>query len=183
MPISTREFSKAILEAYRLLEVNKVTEPHVPIKEIAKKLLIEVIPYFVGDNVSGILISKGDNATIGYNPNDPDVRQRFTIAHELGHYILHRKEKITSEQLFVDRDFIVKYRSTSKYTDSELLQEQQANAFAAAILMPERLIRKELRKKDYETLNEAQVIGKLADVFKVSEIAMTYKMTNLNIEF
>lgn len=182
MRLSTREFNKSVYEAFLLLSKHNIRQPHVPIKQIAESFSIDVIPYYFGDNVSGVLIAKGDVATIGYNPNEPEVRQRFTIAHELGHYVLHRKSKSPGEQLFVDRDFLVKYRSSYKYSEAEYLQEQQANAFAAALLMPESLIHKELRKKEYESVSEIDLIDVLAKLFRVSNVAMTYRLSNLNID-
>src|SRR5207244_4499292 len=65
-------------------------------------------------------------------------RRRFTIAHELGHWSLHR-----------DAEQAVYCRSTSidpTYADARPLlplAEEQANAFAAALLMPARLLRNE----------------------------------------
>jgi Zn-dependent peptidase ImmA (M78 family) len=126
-------------------------------------------------------MAKGTSGTIAVNPNDPEVRRRFTIAHELGHFILHRKNSASSEQLFIDRDFLVKYRSSNKYTPADYEQEQQANAFAAALLMPEEFVYAELAKIDYDDLSEIELINALAEVFEVSPTAMTYRLANLYI--
>ena len=61
--------------------------------------------YPLGDDVSGLLSIENGVGTIGYNQTEPKVRKRFTIAHELGHFELHRDKS----DLFVDKQFI--YRS------------------------------------------------------------------------
>ena len=77
-------------------------------------------------------------ALLSYNPNGSLVRQRFAITHEIGHFVLHKKQ--ASEKIFVDKDFLVKYRNSKSYSSSEHRDEQAANAFAAELLMPENLI-------------------------------------------
>lgn len=151
----------------------------IDVKKIAELLGVSVIPYDFGDEMSGVLVLKNDKGTIGFNKDHSITRQRFTIAHELGHYILHRKNH---NDVFVDRDFIIMYRRNCKYSESELLQEQEANAFAAAILMPEPLIEQELKNNNYySTLSELELIEKLARTFKVSAPAMTFRLNNLHV--
>ncbi|MEC4094016.1 ImmA/IrrE family metallo-endopeptidase [Myroides odoratimimus] len=87
-------------------------------------------------------------------------RQRFTIAHELGHYFLH-KEKNTS---FEDTTF---FRG-AKINPIEFA----ANEFASAILMPEDLIK--------ELISEGiRELGELAEEFGVSASAMKYRLEKL----
>ena len=74
----------------------------VRIEEIAKMRGLKIVPYPLGDDVSGLLAIQDGKGTIGYNQNEPKVRRRFTIAHELGHYELHRDKS----DLFVDKEFI-----------------------------------------------------------------------------
>src|SRR5688572_7924209 len=77
----------------------------VKIEEIAKSRGLSVVPYPLGADVSGILSIKNGIGTIGYNQEEPKVRRRFTIAHEFGHYELHKDQS----ELFIDKQFI--YRS------------------------------------------------------------------------
>lgn len=104
-------------------------------------------------------------------------RQRFTLAHELGHYVLHRSLIGAG----VDDD--TKYRSTSAgefyNTDIDHLHERQANSFAATVLMPESLLRSEFGK-----LNDTDVQGKvnaLCSKFQVSRSAMEWRLKNLGL--
>ena len=158
-------------QASHLISKNKITIPPIPVIDIAKKLSLEVIPYNLGDSASGILVIEDNKGTIGYNPNEPEVRQRFTIAHEIGHFILHH-QKNESDSVFVDRDFLVKkYRSANNYNTAEFRQEQQANTFAAELLMPQNLILAELKKEDYTNLSETE----LEDLKKIIDIELQKK--------
>src|SRR5476651_1876289 len=77
----------------------------IDVKAIAKALGLKVIAYDLGEGVSGLLAIQEGIGTIGYNPTEAEVRVRYTIAHELGHYDLHRDKS----DLFVDKQLI--YRS------------------------------------------------------------------------
>lgn len=133
------------------------------------------MPYNLGDEVSGILAINDGKGTIGYNLQHSKGRQRFTVAHELGHYVMHGK---TKKELFVDKDYIVKFRSNKKYSLTEIKQEKEANAFAAALLMPKELVFKELYRE--QGLTENELIEFLAKRFEVSVPAMTYRISDLN---
>ena len=61
----------------------------IPINDIAKMQGLAVQAFDFGDDVSGVLVVKDGKGTIGYNPQESIVRKRFTIAHELGHFLLH----------------------------------------------------------------------------------------------
>lgn len=181
MPLSNSDLTRVELEASQLILKCKIKKCPIPVKDIAKELGLDVVPYDLGEGVSGALIIKMGKGFIGYSPSDSKVRQRFTIAHELGHYVLHNNLK--SEQLFVDKDFIVKYRSENSYTPLELKHEQEANAFAAGLLMPRDLVLVELQKKTMLKLSEYKVINALARIFDVSVPAMTFRLTNMNATF
>lgn len=163
--------------ASRLLSKFNIKYAPIPIKKIIKKLDIKLNSFDLGDDVSGVLVIENNCPRIGYNPSESNVRQRFTLAHELGHFMLHCTKK--QNGLFVDSTKVMFRRQGS--TPLELRQERQANAFAAAILMPENLIQTEYTKlnenKNY--LTDDTIVKKLSSIFKVSEIAMTYRLMNL----
>ena len=110
-----------------------------------------------------------DKYEILINKNDAKVRQRFTIAHELGHYFLH-KEYLKSEEILID----IMYR-TVEMTDNEddKKREREVDYFAGAILMNRTLLR-----KAYE---ENHSIQELADIFNVSVSAMTVRLDILGL--
>lgn len=75
---------------------------------------------------------------IDLNINDPEVRQRFSLAHELGHYLFHKKligDGVSDSPAFRSPDPSV-YRNTPL----EQHHETQANQFAANLLMPKELV-------------------------------------------
>ena len=101
--------------------------------EIAKTMGLSVhLAKFSDENTAGILRIDGENASIFVRSTDSPNRQRFTVAHELGHYVLHRRE----ESDFVDTDISVAFlRRSDGDSESDRARrrrETQANLFAAA---------------------------------------------------
>lgn len=89
---------------------------------------------FEGKDISGFL-KRGENGEFGITINSQDHpnRQRFTIAHEIGHYILHHH--LIGEGIFDNRAFRA---SGNQHKNPSITQQQEteANRFAASILMP-----------------------------------------------
>lgn len=150
----------------------------IPIFEIAEKCKVKIKPYNLGDDISGVLVINKGEGTIGVNPLHPKVRQRFTVAHELGHYLLHVNKK---KDLFVDKGFKVHFRDQQS-SFGVIKKEQEANAFAAAILMPENLLQQKIAELDLDLADES-AIKYLAQLFDVSPLAMTIRISNLRMTF
>ncbi|GAA4459312.1 hypothetical protein GCM10023189_32820 [Nibrella saemangeumensis] len=164
--------------ACSILQKLDIGEIPIPVELIAERRGLQIRPYDLGTNVSGVLFLREGVGIIGYNPNDSYVRQRFTIAHELGHYELHRAEG----ELFVDKVDQAKqvYMRNEDSASGEFKQEREANAFAAAILMPENLLFSELKKIQFD-LNDEAALKELAKQFNVSLPAITYRLSNLGL--
>lgn len=160
-------------KAEKLLSELKMTKVPINPEVCAHKLNVKVDASLLDDDISGIFVAEGDEYYIIYNQFESLVRQRFTIAHELGHYILHKSSK-----LFVDRKQKSLYRNSTS-TTGENLKEREANAFAAALLMPKGCIEHEIAKLS----DEVDVVDVLAEKFKVSKIAMSFRLSNLGYEF
>jgi Zn-dependent peptidase ImmA (M78 family) len=139
------------------------------------KLTMQAAPY--GENVSGMLIVKGDRGAIGYNSAHARVRQRFTISHEIAHFLLHAKKGAKS-QLFIDRHVTFR-RDESSATGADH-DEVEANQLGAALLMPKGLIQDELKKDDLD-LDDEEAIDLLAKRFQVSMAAMSNRLANLGM--
>ncbi len=121
-------------------------------------------------DISGLLILKNDNTYILYNENENIRRQKFTIAHELGHFYLHK-----DSQMFVDTEKIL-YRNNES-NKGEIKKEIEANCFAASLLMPEHFINDEIKKLNKDiTIDDIEI---LAETFDVSIQAMTFRLANL----
>src|SRR5262249_6216347 len=123
------------------------------------------------DGVSGALIRKGkDSVIIGVNSAHHSNRQRFTIAHEIGHYALHKGCK-----LHVDQDFRINWRADNSSTRNSH-EEVEANRFAAELLMPVFLIARDLLRFDDV---DDDTVRWLSRRYKVSSQAMQIRLTNL----
>jgi len=161
-------------KARDLLQAAGVDTAPVPVKKIAASLhaTIKYEPFQGG--LSGMLHRDGQHTLIGVNALHPKVRQRFTIAHELGHLLMHRNEK-----LHVDSRFPVALRnevSSLAIDDREI----EANQFAAELLMPEELLDRDIAALPTE-LEVDEAISRLAKRYIVSVQAMTLRLTALRI--
>lgn len=168
-----------------LLQRYSVTQPPVPIEKIATGEGAAIARNaFDGPQSGFALRSASGEKVIGVNAANSDLRQRFTIAHELGHLLLHEGDLILDYAVrthFRGDNVRVNFRDheSSLATNSE---EIEANRFAAEILMPRDMIFREARKLlQAEDLSQAAFTKKLADVFKVSAEAMGYRLVNLTI--
>lgn len=92
-----------------------------------------------------------------------DVRARFTIAHELGHYFLHIKDDA--------RQIVTSFRR------GQSPRETAANKFAAELLMPKNLIKEEYAKM------VIPVSDTLAKKFEVSKPAMRIRLDSLGLMY
>src|SRR5690606_21568604 len=101
------------------------------------------------------------------------ARRRFTIAHELGHLVLHRGTAV-----HVDDSFRFNLRSPRSSTADDV-EVIEANAFAANLLMPAVWLRNDL-KDDTIDLNAEDEVRLLADRYQVSAQAMMLRLTSLD---
>jgi Zn-dependent peptidase ImmA (M78 family) len=165
--------------AFELLNGARLMKAPVDLDKVLATVGIKAEAADLGEDVSGLLAINNGRGVIAYSEDQSRQRQRFTVAHELGHFLLHRTEG--KDTVFLDKDFIVKYRSNKGYTEIEMRQEQEANTFAAELLMPKALIFNELGKPEIQRLAENELIERLAQIFEVSVPAMTFRLSNLNI--
>ena len=138
-----------------------------PIEEVAHRLKIKVSKAPSAD-FSGLLIRKDGHALIGINSGEAPTRQRFTIAHELGHFFLHPQ-----------KDAFVDFRKEVSRGEVRSPRERQADMFAAALLMPRQSLLKEFKRMAKEGLAE-NTIEVLAKHYAVSEDAMRIRLINLS---
>lgn len=144
----------------------KLTPP-INLLTICDDLNIKVKEVDFDDDVSGMLAKK----TIYLNSNIHENRKRFTLAHELGHYLVHKKQDNSYKGV----------RFRSEYIASqEKNEEREANHFASLLLMPKRFIEEELKKT--KEISE-EFIFDLAKKYKVSSIAMTIRLEKMGYCF
>lgn len=158
-----------------LLRRHGVNGPPVDVEALALAEGLKVLYQALEDHVSGVLV-RGDNipSTIGVNAHHHPNRQRFTIAHELAHHILHPNmpSVIVDEHLFFFRE-----DSASSKIDP---LEVEANAFAATLLMPTKMLVPDLRGPRINAHDEIAV-RRLAMRYRVSQQALTIRLMDLHL--
>lgn len=154
--------------AAELLAEADVTTPPVPIERVAKAAGFRLIKERLETDFSGFYVMQAGTPTIGVNVFHPSVRQRFTVAHELGHAKLHANDHY-------DREFRRDPNSATA-TDPE---EIDANAFAAELLMPASWI--EQRWSEATDLLDNDWVVRTAREFGVSTQSLLYRIENLGL--
>lgn len=154
----------------RLLE--GLDGPPVDVEALAASLGAEVRAFRLERDVSGVLYRERDRKVIVVNVAHAPARRRFTIAHELGHLLLH-----PGEPVHVDQGLRINLRDAASATAEEV-DEIEANAFAANLLMPAEWLRQDVSEKgiDLEDTNE---VKRLADRYGVSAQAMLVRLASL----
>lgn len=159
----------------RLLEEQGILAAPVAVAAIATSLGIRVQYEPAEEDLSGFLLRdlSYQKTLIGVNQSHPPNRQRFTIAHELGHFLLHEQEK-----LHVDRRFQVKLRDGNS-SKGENEEEKEANLFAAELLMPMQFLQQDLAEVEALDLEGDATISELAKKYEVSAQAMAFRLAYL----
>ena len=125
------------------------------------------------EDIFGAIIRREGNVVIAVNPSQHPNRQRFTIAHELGHFFCHYQDTME----YVDTDFRVNWRN-SVSSEGVDWKEIEANRFAAELLMPESLLRDDVNEW---CVLDREAIQHLASQYKVSRLAMHFRLINLGL--
>ena len=160
-----------------LLQKHGIKRPPVDVHGLALKLGIRVQMAPTNDDLSGFLLrdpSSGETV-IGVNSTHSRARQRFTIAHELGHFHLHQ-----GEALHVDRrgsGFEIHTRN-ARSKDGSDPKEIEANAFAGELLMPAMFLDEDVLVQGAIDVSDEQKVRRLADRYQVSTTAMSIRLTN-----
>lgn len=160
--IASREWN-SISKEYQ--EIIKKYQESFPIKvgQIAKDLNLVVKSATLRAGVSGEIRKVGDSYVIRINRHDVKERQRYTLAHEIAHFLLHRDEIGDG---IVDT---VLYRS--RLSDAK---EAEANRLAADILMPWEKLSSYYQK--HTNLEKVEKLEKVAADLEVSTTALKYRL-------
>jgi Zn-dependent peptidase ImmA (M78 family) len=135
------------------------------------------------EDIIGEISFEGHSPIVRINPkqNSYEPCRRFTLAHEIGHYCLHRSK---SRRGFVDSQETMS--RTASYWDT---LESEANNFAAQLLMPKALMLSEsqnvidgYRKRNkVPSMPSSEFVQEMASRFQVSNKAMEYRLQSLDI--
>ncbi len=118
---------------------------------------IKSIPYHFRKNIDGINFNDNGVIVIAYNNAKHKHRQRFTIAHELGHILLRHTKGYGIFHL-----------------ESKDINEKEANIFAAELLIPPRMLKNDINKR----IKDPKI---LAQRYEVSIEAMWWQILNSNL--
>lgn len=161
--------------AQRLLRKYAISAVPVPVEHVAELEGAEVIRRRFKGSQSGFVYRDGDRAIIGVNSSTSRRRQRFTLAHELGHMLLHESDALTVDRAVQFRDGVSALGIDTR--------EIEANAFAAALLMPQDAVIQDARMlvDAQGPMPRERLVGQLANSFDVSTEAMGYRLINLGV--
>lgn len=158
-----------------LTEFGNLNEIPVNLGKLLKKIGISALPMNFSDlekklnkgHILGLVLATKKEAVIYYSENDTPNRQRFTIAHELGHICSHLKPD-TNDYPYID--WRIEEESNNEY-------EKCANIFAGELLIP-------LHKlKDIYLSIRFPISNDLANIFGVSVNVMEARLNQLGISY
>jgi len=165
----------------RLLAAAKVKTPPVPVDDLIRAQGVEITRKKFDDETSGLVYvdPKTGLAVIGLNVSHSKTRQRFTLAHELGHFLLHNRG---AGGLHVDEgDFFVRFRDRHS-ADGFDKEEREANAFAAELLMPSCFLERDIKKlTDGLSLSDDADVRRLANRYGVSLQALSIRLAKIGL--
>jgi Zn-dependent peptidase ImmA (M78 family) len=152
-------------EASRLLERYDLCRAPVDLEKLARQLGIVVRDVLLDEGVDGCLLADDDCGVILLNRRiENSRRRRFTLAHEIAHFIRHRKHRFFRDKL------------SELGVDADKQEEKEANILAAMLLMPKELIPPEYAQ-DRPTLAHAD---DLVARFEVSLLAVLRRMVRMS---
>ena len=165
----SREYRR-IGAAQRAVVEQHLSEYPVKLGSLAKALGVDIKVSSMPTGVSGQISREGGRYVIRVNRNDARERQRFTIGHELSHFLLHKAVIDASPNGITDN---VLYRSGAPESI-----EYEANRLAADLVMPTDHVQQVLQNEFGGIVNDA-AIESLADAFEVSKAAMEIRLSTL----
>ena len=157
-----RDAAEQLLAAARLTGA-----PPVDVAELARRCGVRVLGFDFAGMVDGLVAQLPDGPAIGLDTGQPnEQRRRFTLAHELGHHLLRHSASF-------HLDFFDAGGSAGDAPGYNWQHERAANEFAANLLMPAELVRRES--------DRLGAINQLAVVFDVSRQAMAFRLATLGL--
>lgn len=153
------------------------TSQSIPVVQIAEELGFKVYNVtFRDDNIAGIMCDTSipakpfhEQRVIALNRNDYATRKRFTIAHELGHFLLHCGDT---------NDFYERYKKGLDRGQRDI-EENEANRFATELLMPKSAVLQVVRDNPHKDIDG--IVCAIEQTFIVSPKAARRRLEELDI--
>jgi Zn-dependent peptidase ImmA (M78 family)/transcriptional regulator with XRE-family HTH domain len=158
--VGAREAAEAVLSLAGAIE------PPIDVLMLASDLGVRVIEWDFSEAVDGLIIQLPDGPAIGLRYDQFPQRKRFTVAHELGHYVL--RHHATFHVDYADVGGTAGDSPTYNWR-----HEREANDFAANLLMPADAVRRRH--------NKGSSVSSLSSVFDVSKQAMGFRLAALGL--
>ncbi|HEX9153221.1 MAG TPA: ImmA/IrrE family metallo-endopeptidase [Candidatus Saccharimonadales bacterium] len=161
------------IDLTKLIQASQ-TDHRIDVVGLAKKLGLNVYSIDMPDNQSGDI--KKDPSTgqtyIEVNRNHPITRQRFTVAHEVAHYVKH--PRVLEKRGQLDRNDTFK-------NAKEIKLENEADKEAAAILMPEYLVDDYFKTRSWSKVTkfDTDMLSEIAESFRVSRAMAITRLREL----
>jgi transcriptional regulator with XRE-family HTH domain len=141
--------------------------PPVDVADVARRCGVRILGFDFAGMVDGLVAQLPDGPAIGLDTGQPNQqRRRFTLAHELGHHLLRHSASF-------HLDFFDTGGSAGDAPGYNWQHERAANEFAANLLMPADLVRREV--------DRVRDIDELAAAFDVSRQAMAFRLAALGL--
>ncbi|MCC7357578.1 ImmA/IrrE family metallo-endopeptidase [Candidatus Uhrbacteria bacterium] len=170
---NARERARTLLAQYPQI----IKNGKVDVEGLANELGIETKEASFEDrSLAGYIRIKQGQNLIMVNRNNVPKRQRFTIAHEIGHFILHPSQSVHVDDH--DTAELVHYRNGTS-SQATHLREIEANQFASELLMPESMILRDVNMLRTQGKGISEIIEELSEQYEVSQSAMTLRLNKV----
>jgi Zn-dependent peptidase ImmA (M78 family) len=173
-PLALTERRAKVEKSEMSIVARHLTGAPVDLKAVFADLGIEYREVWMDDGASGCIIRNGDKFTVEINALESATRQRFTAAHELAHYLLHRDlMHVNGSKMNRHTDRLYGAPEDNPSSPFTRRHEIEANRLAAQIVMPAALVRSK-----FEAERDSSV---LAGIFGVSKAAMDIRLKTLGL--
>ena len=174
--MSSKRNAEPAAAVEELLGRFSIRTPPVPVDRIAKGLGAQLRFSPLDEELSGMIYVSEGTPIIGINSLHHPNRQRFSMAHEIAHLVLHRN--LISGTVHVDKEFRVTLNRDATSALGTEQREVEANQFAAELLMPTAWFVQALASKPFDIDNEGP-LEELAKKFRVSRQALEFRIRNI----
>lgn len=171
---NVNDISNALLRDIRKQSLDNQVKIPIDISEIATCLDIVSIAPLTTDGFEGAIVKKDGQGFIFYNESSIESRQRFTIGHELGHWMI--PHHLLNNSLSCTKDKFSKFNSNSKDLSKEVRIEIEANRFSAQLLMPSAEFKSDINR----TEPDLRHLFKVAQKYNVSMAACCMRFKELS---
>ena len=164
-----------IVEARKIITLYGYSVASIPVrvKEIIIDKGIFINEMDLPNGISGVLDTRGKKPIVLINSTHSEKRQRFSMAHEFGHFLL----QTSFSGVHMDKATYFRSNLSAEGTD---IDEKRANRFAAELLIPTNILLVKLQEySDLIDNDDDLLIQNLANDFKVSTAALIFKLSGV----